>query len=274
MKNQNANIKRNELIQFYSTGSSGSGVSVVKSQVKLNILSLLTERALEFEKIVNELSKSKSTVSSHLNDLRKEGVISFKFKPNDQRKKIFFIRAKFLGEVEATKSLEFEEQRIQELIRAIINSEGEIVEFSRLFFHTFRSTLMQEGLTIDPLFYETGLKIGKSIYEVVKTEDFRDFADNVSAFWENHDLGRLKIELISDNEVGIDVKDCFECELLPNTGKAACFMDLGILESLFSESFRKEVILTETHCYAMGDDHCYFELQADSGNHAERSFGY
>jgi len=274
MKNHITNFKKNELIKFYSTGSSGTGLSVVKSHSKLNILSILDERELEFDKIVNKLGKSKSTISTHLNDLRKEGIISFKFKQNDQRKKIFFISAKFLGEIEAIKSIEFEEEKIQEIIEGIITNESENVELTRLFFHTLRYTMMQEGLNTAPLFYETGQKTGKHIYNLVKTDDFNDFTENIRDFWKNHDLGKVKIDLISDNNIAISIKDCFECRFLPKSGKSTCFLDLGLFESLFSEYFGKKILLTQTKSYANSDDHCYFELLTDSRNSDERVFAY
>ena len=274
MKNHITNFKKNELIKFYSTGSSGTGLSVVKSHSKLDILSILDERELEFDKIVNKMGKSKSTISAHLNDLRKEGIISFKFKPDDQRKKIFFISAKFLGEIEATKAMEFEEEKIQDIIESIINNKRGTVEFTRLFFHTLRSILMHEGLNTAPLFYEAGQKAGKHIYNLVKADDFMVFIENISVFWENHGLGKVEIELISDNQVGISIRDCFECGLLPKSGKSTCFLDLGIFESLFSESFEKEIHLTQTKCFAKGDDHCYFELLADTRNPDERVFDH
>jgi len=267
MNANNVEIKKQKPIKFYSTGSKGSGLNVVKSPVKLMILSMLSENEMEFDEIVKNTGKSKSTISVHLKALRKDGVVSFKFNPDDQRKKIFYISSRFLGEIEAPESVEFEERKIEFIIDNIVNKD--YVEFPRLLFHTVRSTLIQEGLSIDPILYEAGIRIGESIFDKLNADDVGDFAKNVMGFWEEHGLGKVDIELISENKIGITSRECFECGLLPKTGKPACFLDLGIIEALISKFLGTDVIVTETRCFTMGDDHCYFEIEPATKNQEE-----
>ncbi|MCL2116482.1 MAG: ArsR family transcriptional regulator [Methanobrevibacter sp.] len=269
MKVNNTEVKKQKPIKFYSTGSKGTGLNVVKSPVKLMILSMLGESEMEFDEIVKNTGKSKSTISVHLKALRKDGVVSFKFNPDDQRKKIFYISSRFLGEIEAPESVEFEERKIDFIINNIVNTKKGTVEFPRLLFHTVRSTLIQEGLSIDPILYEAGLRIGDSIFDKLNADDVETFAKNVIDFWEEHGLGIIEIDLISENKIGITSKDCFECGLLPKTGKPACFLDLGIIESLISKFLGTDVIVAETRCFTMGDDHCYFEIEPTSGGQEE-----
>jgi predicted hydrocarbon binding protein len=269
MKTKNMEVKKQRPIKFYSTGSRGSGLNVVKSPVKLTILSMLAENEMEFDEIVKNTGKSKSTISVHLKALRNDGVVSFKFNPDDQRKKIFYISSRFLGEIEAPKSVEFEERKIDFIIDNIVNADNNTVEFPRLLFHTVRSTLIQEGLSIDPILYEAGLRIGESIFDKLNADHVDEFAKNVIDFWEEHSLGKIKIDLISESKIGITSTDCFECGLLPKTGKPACFLDLGIIESLLSKFLETDVIVTETRCFTMGDNHCYFEIEPVSANQEE-----
>ena len=261
MKANGVEIKKQKPIKFYSTGARGSGLNVVKSPVKLMILSMLSESEMEFDEIVKNTGKSKSTISVHLKALRKDGVVSFKFNPDDQRKKIFYISSRFLGEIEAPESVEFEERKIDFIIDNIVNSDKSTVEFPRLLFHTVRSTLIQEGLSIDPILYESGLRIGESIFDKLNADNVEGFAKNVAEFWEKHGLGKIEVDLISENKIGITSRECFECGLLPKTGKPACFLDLGIIEALMSNFLETDVIVTETRCFTMGDDHCYFEIE-------------
>ena len=78
-------------IQIFSNLNENLGVNVVKSPVKLTILEMLRDTEMEFDEIVTNTGKSKSTVSVHLKSLRESGIISYRVHPVDNRKKIFFI---------------------------------------------------------------------------------------------------------------------------------------------------------------------------------------
>lgn len=253
--------KKQKPIQIFSKGHKEIGVNVIKSPVKLIILSMLKDCEMEFDEIVRNTGKSKSTVSVHLKSLRKDGVISFKFDPEDQRKKIFYINSRFLGEIEAPEPFELEEQKTEYLLENIINKDNsDRFDFSHLLFHTFRSTLIQEGININPILYEAGRRIGLALYEQLKNENADIFIKNIQEFWTIYGLGR--IELNFGEKIEITAFDCFECELLPKTGKPACHLDSGIIESLLSSFLRKDVKVTETKCFTMGDNCCVFEVEA------------
>lgn len=271
MNINSAEFEKQKPIKFFSTGDRGSGLNVVKSPVKLLILSMLAESEMEFDDIVKNTGKSKSTISVHLKALRKEGVVSFKFNPEDQRKKIFYISSRFLGEIETPESIEFEERKIEFIANNIVNiDENSSLNFHRLLFHTVRSTLIQEGLNIDPILYEAGLRIGESIFDKVNADDLNTFLGNVAEFWKENSLGEIEADLdLDDGKLGISSVNCFECELLPKTGKPACFLDLGIIEALVSNFLKQDVIVTETRCFTMGDNQCYFVIEPVSDDDEE-----
>ena len=56
----------------------------------ITILEMLRNSDMEFDEIVSNTGKSKSTVSVHLKSLREAGIVSFKTHPDDNRKKIFY----------------------------------------------------------------------------------------------------------------------------------------------------------------------------------------
>jgi len=258
---ENITIAKKELpIQIFSKGHKEIGVNVIKSPVKLVILSMLKDSEMEFYEIVKNTGKSKSTVSVHLKSLRNDGIISFKFDPDDQRKKIFYINSRFLGEIEAPEPLELEEQKTGFLLENIINKdESDQFDFSRLLFHTFRSTLIQEGININPILYDAGRRIGLALYEQLNDDDINIFIKNIKEFWEEYGLGRLEFNI--GEKIEIKSYDCFECEFLPKTGKPLCFLDKGIIETMLNSFLKKELIITETKCYTMGDDCCIFEVE-------------
>lgn len=243
-------------IQIFSNPEKHIGVNVVKSPVKLTILEMLRSSEMEFDEIVSNTGKSKSTVSVHLKSLREMGIVSFKIHPKDNRKKIFYINSKYLGSVNLAEQKELEETQKDYLINNIINDDG---DFTVLLFHTLRSMLIQEGINIDPVLQATGNRIGRSLFDSLYDDDLETFLANISQFWKDKGLGRLSFEV--GDIIKITSFDCFECELLPKTGKPACFLDTGIIEALFLEYFNSPVSVIEIQCYTMGDGKCVFEVE-------------
>ncbi|WP_296861726.1 V4R domain-containing protein [uncultured Methanobrevibacter sp.] len=243
-------------IQIFSNPEKNIGVNVVKSPVKLTILEMLRSSEMEFDEIVSNTGKSKSTVSVHLKSLREMGIVSFKIHPEDNRKKIFYINSKYLGSVNLAEQKELEETQKDYLINNIINNDG---DFTVLLFHTLRSMLIQEGINIDPVLQATGNRIGRSLFDLLYDDDLDTFLANISQFWEDKGLGRISFEV--GNIIKVTSFDCFECALLPKTGKPACFLDTGIIEALFSEYFNSPVSVIEIQCYTMGDGKCVFEVE-------------
>ena len=243
-------------IQIFSNVNDNIGVNVVKSPVKLTILEMLRDTEMEFDEIVNNTGKSKSTVSVHLKDLRESGIISYRVNPNDNRKKIFYINSKYLGSVNISEPKEIEQTQSDYIIKNIIENDE---EFSTLLFHTLKSMLIQEGVNIDPILQATGNRIGKSIFDILYDDDLDVFMQNIADYWQRKGLGRMTFKV--GQIIKITTYDCFECKLLPRTGKPACFLDNGILEGLFSEFFNLPVSVIETQCYTMGDEKCVFEIE-------------
>ena len=243
-------------IQIFSNMEENFGVNVVKSPVKLTILEMLKNGEMEFDEIVSNTGKSKSTVSVHLKSLREKGIISFKTHPDDNRKKIFFINSKPIGSVNVSNPKQIKETQSDYLIQNLVNDDA---EFSTLLFHTLKSMLIQEGVNIDPILHSTGKSIGQSVFDRIYDDDLKTFMDNIADFWQKKGLGRLTYKI--GQIIKITTYDCFECKLLPKTGKPACFLDTGIFEGLFSEFFNLPVSVIETQCYTMGDEKCVFEIE-------------
>ncbi len=243
-------------IQIFSNLNENIGVNVVKSPVKLTILEMLRNSEMEFDEIVNNTGKSKSTVSVHLKSLRETGIISYRVHPDDNRKKIFYINSKFLGSVNITEPKEIEETQSDYIIKNLIEDDE---EFSTLLFHTLKAMLIQEGINIDPILQSTGNTIGRSIFDMLYDDDLDIFMENIADFWQRKGLGRLTFNV--GQIIKITTFDCFECKLLPRTGKPACFLDTGIFEGLFTEFFNLPVSVIETQCYTMGDEKCVFEIE-------------
>jgi len=236
--------------------SSTTGINVINSPIKSKILSLLRNGGLNGSDIVLLTSKSKSTISTHLKDLINAGIIDYKPDPNDGRRKIFYIKSRYLGEL--SQELELENDMDEYLYNQIANSNDPF-KFFRFLFRTIRVALMQEGVNIDPILHNAGFKVGETFYNQLKNPKTHELAENVAVFWETHKLGRIEVE----NMIPLTIRayDCFECEDLPQIGRSACAFDSGILEAIFSNHFESEVNVEEIKCYAKGDNYCSFIIK-------------
>ena len=132
-------------IQIFSNPDDNIGVNVIKSPVKLTILEMLRDHDMEFEEIVNNTGKSKSTISVHLKSLRENGVISYRLHPIDNRKKIFYLNSKYIGSVDVSEPKEIEETQADYLIKNIVEVDA---EFSTLLFHTLKAMLYNQPETV------------------------------------------------------------------------------------------------------------------------------
>jgi predicted hydrocarbon binding protein len=144
-------------------------------------------------------------------------------------------------------------------VSSYIASDGNPFEFFRLIFQTIRISLINQGITIDPILHDAGIKVGEVLYSRVRDPEIKQFMGNIAQFWETHSLGRVEVKSLEP--LIINVYDCFECRGLPYLGRPACAFDSGILKALFSAYYQEARKVTETRCYAMGDNYCSFTIE-------------
>lgn len=232
-------------------------IDIIKSPMKYEILDLLRHDEMKFEDIVENTSKSKASVSMHLRDLREEGIVSYKADPSDNRKKIFYLNADYLGSIDSGRIKKTNRDQTKLLIDEFIE-DGEI-EYVILLTHTFKSLLMEFGMDISPVLQKIGNHIGEYLFSILYDEDLDIFMDNICAYWLKNNLGKLYFEL--DNKIRITCIDCFESVSVPKSGVPICNIEKGMLETLFNRYFKFDLNIEEIMCYSMGDDKCVYELQ-------------
>lgn len=240
-------------IKIFSTKS---GVNIIQSPIKAQILSILKEGGMSGSQIVASTHRSKSTISAHLQDLEDAGIIDWVIDPEDRRKKIYYIKSRYLGDVSPEEEVK---DKIDNALKESILDSDDPLKFFRFMFRAIRVSLMDEGINIDPILRNAGFKVGKLFYEKLETSDIEKFIENIAIFWETNQLGRIKVQ--STDPIIIKAYDCFECEDLPQLGRPACAFDSGLLEALFSRYFQEHVAVEEVKCYAQGDDFCQFMVK-------------
>lgn len=230
------------------------GVNVIDSPIKIKILSLLRDEELNGSNIVSLTGKSKSTISAHLKDLIKAGIVDYKIDPVDNRKKIYFIKSRYLGTFSRDSIIK---TAMEDFHRQDINSDDPFMFYKNMLM-AIRISLMEEGINIDPILHNAGLKVGKKFTEHFENPTTEKLIENLAEFWKKNELGHMEAQSL--NPLVINVTDCFECKDLPIIGKSACAFDSGVLEAIFSHHFKKAIIANEVKCYARGDDYCCFEI--------------
>jgi DNA-binding transcriptional ArsR family regulator len=163
-------------IELFSTSN---GIYAINSPVRVKILSMLRKGELSFDQLVELSGKAKSTVSVHLRRMVNEGIIGSKTDPLDARKKIFFIKSEYIGKLSGKKVVT---ENIDEYVSSYVEGEGDPYKFFRLIFHTIRVSLISQGIDIDPILYEAGVKVGKTLYKKVKDPDINKLAENIALF--------------------------------------------------------------------------------------------
>ena len=236
----------------YKIFSSDNKIDVVKGQVKVKILDSLCYNNMSFNEIVELTGKAKPTVSQHLRELVDEGLIKSTKDPDDARRKIFCINAEFLGELSRDKESKFD---IDEYFSKLPQLKDPF-EFYRLILRSLRAEFWNEGINIDPILHNAGKRVGDVFYEELQSNNLNTLLKNISRFWESKQLGQ--IEVITLDPLTICVYDCFECKDLPEIGEPACSFDSGVLDSIFSKHFNRDISTVETECYAMGNECCKF----------------
>lgn len=248
-------LDKNSQIKIFATNK---GLNVIDSPIKAKILSILKDGGLSASKIVFLTGKSKSTISAHLKDLIDAGIVDTKPDPSDGRRKIFYIKSRYLGDLSRVTS--FEKEMDNYITTQVTNSDDPF-KFFRFIFRTIRVALMEEGVNIDPILYSAGKKVGETFYEKLEDPDINKLTQNLASFWEKNKLGRVKVENL--NPIILRAYDCFECEDLPKTGTPACAFDSGILGAIFSAHFHNEMDVEEVKCYAKGDNYCCFVIKRE-----------
>lgn len=245
------------ILNEHKTNSPMIDIDIIKSPMKYEILELLRHDPMNFEEIVENTSKSKASISMHLRDLRKEGIVNYKPHPDDNRRKIFYLSADFLGSIDTKKAKTVKRNQTKLLIDEFIE-KGDI-EYVILATQTFKSILMELGMDISPVLQKVGNHIGKYLFSQLKNDDLETFTKNISKYWLKNNLGELSFTI--GHRIEITCVDCFESCGLPKSEKPSCHLEKGIFETLFSMFFDLELRIDEIMCYSMGDEKCVYQIQ-------------
>lgn len=236
--------------------STDRGILVIESPVKKKILHLLSEGGKTGSEIRKELDKAKSTISVHLNDLEKLGLIEEKTYSKDKRKKLFSISADLFG-----KSMKPSDQHYKKILQNLSNSTGDSYEFLKSLFHLIRYGFDSLGMNVGPALKEIGRDAGENLAENFESENLPDLLNEIQSFWKENKLGEMELK-----EDYLLVRDCFDCGGLPDINKTVCSLDEGMIEGIIAEKTGDKVSVKETECFGTGQNYCRFEMEIEKGS--------
>lgn len=242
-------MEMKEETRIYTTSK---GAIALKSPTKNKIIELLMEGNKTGSELQRELDLAKSTVSVHLSDLIKIGVISEQTDPEDKRKKIFSIDSRLVG---------VSENPSDEQYRLIIKNLAEVEEDRYLFlkniFHLIRYGLSSMGLDLHPALKSMGYDAGIALADNFRSEDLEGLLLEIRYFWKNNGLGKVSV---GDKDT-IIVEDCFDCGGMPDIGECLCSFDEGLMEGIIKGKLGISMDIDEIECHGTGSKKCVFKIE-------------
>lgn len=73
-------------------------------------------------------------------------------------------------------------------------------------------------------------------------------------------IGQVRITLISDSKIIVQLHECFTCGEMEYRGEAICYFEGGILAGAISSILGRNMDAVETNCHALGDNFCEFKV--------------
>lgn len=206
--------------------------------MKDEILRLLAEREMTITELAKILGKSKATISHHIDNLRKEGLI----KIAREERVGNFIRIYY--------TLSIPNEKVGNiLIEMVRNSANE-----RSKVELFRNTVRLLGfalLKVSPhLFKRIGFEVGYALgFNGANLEDLAEL-------WEELGLGKT-----SCSRDVLTVEECYFCSGLPKVGYTYCRFDEGFIAGFLTKSKGKEYKVKEVKCWGLGNEFCEFKAK-------------
>ena len=206
--------------------------------MKDRILQLLAEREMTVTELANALGISKATVSHHIENLQREGLVKV---AREERVKNFIRKYYTLAVPNGIVS--------EVIIESLKDSAGK-----RDRAELFRNSVRLLGfalLKVSPhLFKRIGFEVGYALsFSGANLEDLAEL-------WEELGLGKT-----SCSRDSLTVEECYFCSGLPKVGYTYCRFDEGFIAGFLAKSKGENFEVKEIKCWGLGDELCEFRVR-------------
>lgn len=210
--------------------------------MKEKIVGLLAEREMTVTDISKILGISKATVSYHLEELKKSGLVRVSREVVVRN----FVKKYY--------TLSIPNGSVSSIIIDSLKLSTERRDRAEVFRNTVRLLGFALLKTSPHLFKRLGFEVGKSLGgEGVSVE-------SLSELWESLGLGET-----SCSKNSLVMENCYFCSGLPKVGYTYCKFDEGFISGFLSHvgCYRVE----EVRCWGLGDEVCEFRIERLSEKH-------
>lgn len=237
-------------------------------KTRLKILELLTEKELTNSQLAALLNLSKPTISHHMKLLLNAAIVEISRIEHEEHgiaMKFYAVNPDIISSTALKKNPVLKnrdylimKQTKKEIQEAIAGQKGNIREPNIAFLRLLKSSMLGTGIEMDKPFYDTGYTIGANVVsKQIKDSKLEDVLKELADMWDKLKLGT--IEFAGENK--IRVKDCYQCEHMPDVGKTLCPSDAGIIAGVLDKTIGRRHSVKETKCWGTGYNFCEFEIE-------------
>lgn len=241
----------------YGTGTTilatKKGIVALNSPIKLKLLDIIRKGITSFDELVEQSGRAKSTISVHLHDLERLNLIEVRSFPHDRRKKYFVLNSLYIAYSEAPLRDQYD-MHLENIATSVLNGES----FKEKLFCMMRYGMEAYGINPNPIMKKLGTDIGARIGKGFRSNNCVGVLKELANFWDIHTLGDMYID--NDN-LTVQVENCYQCSRMPNVGKTLCSLDEGIIEGAISGRLGIACSVQEIECYGTGHHHCMFVVK-------------
>ncbi len=245
-------MEGNASFHVYSTEK---GLKQISNPLRQRILGELGKADLSLSEIATITSRAQSTLSSHLEELVREGLISSRDDPGDNRRKVFFLTARPVGSAVVPR------EDLKEAVGTTIS--GSIGMPSTFLKGVVRSIILgmeSFGLQMDPVLKDIGRMIGTEISKRMQSNSIEGVIREIQHFYDEHELGEVCV--FSVRPLKLIIRDEYNCYKIPEAGKTFCLLNEGILGAILeSRTGMSLMFVADTECLASGYSHCKFSIE-------------
>ncbi|MGD0056806.1 MAG: helix-turn-helix domain-containing protein [Methanomassiliicoccales archaeon] len=233
--------------EVYSTAT---GLKQISNPIRQKILNELQRREMSLSEIAALTGKAQSTLSSHLDELTRGGLIASRGDPGDNRRKIFYLTSKPIGGSVVPR------EDLREVVgMTIAGSIGTPSTFLKGVIRSIIIGMQAVGLKMDPMLKDVGKMIGTEISKRMKSDNIEGLIKEIQVFYDEHDLGEVCV--YSVKPLSLVIRDEYNCHKIPEAGRTFCLLNEGILGAIFeSRTGMALKVKTSTECLADGFNHC------------------
>lgn len=238
----------------------------LSDNTRFRIVELLSEEELTNTMLAKRLGISKATVTHHMKILLEAGAVEV-IRVEESRgipKKYYGLSYKITGmggSISEPLSQEMERE-FRKLVQKKRFRKKLTDEVNISFLRLYRSALFSAGADFDPMLFDRGYQVGRSVFsEVVGGENIEDVLSSLGRLWEDLNLGRLEVEEVGET-TSVVISDCYQCTEMPNLGKPLCASDEGIITGVLEKKLHSRFKVKEIECWGTGKEHCRFEIKS------------